>query len=46
MEVIQETLNLEVPLPAELAAVRGKTVLSSTIAGDFLALKRELTTVC
>jgi threonine synthase len=46
MEVIEETLALEIPLPAELAAVRDKTVLSSTIAGDFLALKRELTTVC
>ncbi len=46
MEVIEETLGIEVPLPAELAAVRDKTVLSSTIAGDFLALKRELTTVC
>jgi threonine synthase len=45
MEVIEETLGLEVPLPPELAAVRDKAVLSSTIAGAFDALKRELTTV-
>ena len=46
MEVLEETLGIEVPLPEELAAVRDKVVLSSTIAGDFEALKRELTTVC
>jgi len=45
MEVIEETLGIEVPLPAELAAVRDKAVLSSTIAGDFQALKRELQSV-
>jgi threonine synthase len=45
LEVIEETLGIEVPLPAELAAVRNKEVLSSTIAGDFEALKRELIAV-
>jgi len=44
-EVIEETLGIEVPLPAELAAVRDKAVLSSTIAGEFQALKRELQSV-
>jgi threonine synthase len=42
MEVIEETLGIEVPLPPVLAAVRDKAVLSSTIPGDFDALKREL----
>jgi threonine synthase len=46
MEVIEETLALKIPLPAELAAVRNKAVLSRTIPGDFNALKRELTAVC
>jgi threonine synthase len=46
MEVIEATLGIEVPLPAELAAVRDKAVLSRTIPGDFGELKRELTTVC
>jgi threonine synthase len=46
LEVIEETLGLEVPLPAELAAVRDRTVLSSTIPGDFAALKGELARVC
>jgi threonine synthase len=41
-EVIEETLGIVVPLPPELAAVRDKDVLSSTIAGTFEALKREL----
>jgi threonine synthase len=42
LEVIQDTLGIQLPLPAELAAVRGKAVLSSTIPGTFEALKREL----
>ena len=46
LEVIEDTLGIEVPLPAELAAVRDKEILSSLIPGDFGALKRELTTVC
>jgi len=42
LEVIQDTLGIEIPLPAELEAVRHKEVLSSTIAGDFKALRAEL----
>jgi threonine synthase len=42
LEVIEETLGIEVPLPEELAAVRDKAVLSSTIEGTLPALKREL----
>ena len=45
MEVIEQTLGIEVPLPAELEAVRNKEVRSSTIVGDFNALKRELSVV-
>jgi threonine synthase len=46
LEVIEETLGIEVPLPAELAAVRDKRVLSTTIAGSFDDLKRELAAIC
>jgi threonine synthase len=42
MEVLEETLGIEVPLPEELEAVRDKEVLSSTISGDFTEFKREL----
>jgi len=42
LEVIEETLGIEVPLPAELEAVKDKAVLSGTIPGDFSALKRQL----
>jgi threonine synthase len=42
LEVIQDTLGIQLPLPAELAAVRDKAVLSSTIPGTFEALKQEL----
>jgi threonine synthase len=42
LEVIEETLGIEVPLPAELEAVRDKTVLSTTIPGSFEALRKEL----
>ena len=45
LEVIEETLGIEIPLPAELAEVRDKTILSQTIPGDFEALKRELAEV-
>ena len=45
LEVIEETLGIEVPLPSELAAVRDKAVLSSTIEGSFDALKRELSAI-
>jgi len=46
MEVIEDTLGIEVPLPTELAAVRDKAVLSQTISGEFGALKEQLTAVC
>jgi threonine synthase len=45
LEVIEETLGIEVTLPEELEAVRDKAVLSSTIGGDFGALKQELLAV-
>jgi len=45
MEVLEETLGIEIPLPAELEDVRDKEILSSTIPGEFEALKRELVSV-
>ena len=42
LEVLEETLDILVPLPSELEAVRNEKVLSSTMTGDFNALKREL----
>jgi len=42
LETIEETLGIEVPLPPELDAVKDDRILSSTIAGDFESLKREL----
>jgi len=42
LEVIEDTLDIESPLPAELEAVKDKEVLSSTIAGEFEALRGEL----
>lgn len=42
LEVIEETLGIEVALPAELEAVRDKQVLSSVLPGRFEELKREL----
>jgi len=42
LEVMQETLDIEVPLPAELEAVRDKAVLSTTLPGDFSALRSYL----
>jgi len=42
LEVIEETLNIELPLPVELEKVRNLEVLSSTIPGDFAALRQEL----
>jgi threonine synthase len=41
LEVIEETLGIEMTLPAELDAVKDKQVLSSTISGDFDSFKRE-----
>ncbi|MFC1740686.1 threonine synthase [Pseudomonadota bacterium] len=42
LEVLENTLDILVPLPPELEAVRNEKVLSSSIAGDFESLKREL----
>jgi threonine synthase len=42
LEVLEETLDIIVPLPRELEEVRNKKVLSNTIAGNFAALKQEL----
>ena len=42
LEVIEETLQIELPLPEELEKVKDKKVLSSTIPGDFAALRKEL----
>lgn len=42
LEVLEETLDIEIPLPAELEAVKDLDVLSSTIDGRFEALKSEL----
>jgi threonine synthase len=42
LEVIEETLGIELPLPAELEKVKDLNVLSSTIPGEFAALRKEL----
>jgi threonine synthase len=42
LETMETTLGVEIPIPPELAAVQNEPVLSSTISGDFEALKREL----
>ena len=42
LEVIEESLGIEIPLPPELEEVKDKQVLSSTIPGNFEALRREL----
>ncbi len=42
LEVIEETLGIEIPLPPELEAVKDRDVLSSTIPGKFEALRKEL----
>jgi threonine synthase len=42
LEVIEGTLGIELPLPDELAAVKDREVLSSTISGDFESLRKEL----
>ena len=44
LEVIEETLGVELPLPAELEKVKNLEVLSSTISGEFGALRKELLT--
>lgn len=42
LEVIEETLGIGIPLPPELEEVKDKQVLSSTIPGNFEALRNEL----
>jgi threonine synthase len=42
LEVLEETLGIEVPLPVELEAVRHLPVLSRSISGAFPELRREL----
>jgi len=42
LEVIEETLGIGIPLPPELEKVKDKQVLSSTIPGNFEALRNEL----
>jgi len=42
LEVIEETLKIELPLPAALASVREKEILSDTIPGNFSALRELL----
>jgi threonine synthase len=42
LEVLEETLGMDVPLPAELDEVKDLQVLSSTIPGDFAALRDKL----
>jgi len=42
LEVIEETLELNVPLPLSLETVRDKEVLSTTLPGEFSALRAYL----
>ncbi len=42
LEVIEESLGFEIPLPPELEAVKNKEILSSTIPGNFEALRKAL----
>jgi threonine synthase len=42
IEVMKETLGVEIPLPPELEAVRDKEVLSSTIPADFETFRKFL----
>jgi threonine synthase len=42
LEVIEDTLEIDLPLPAELEEVKDKTILSSTITGEFAMLREEL----
>ncbi len=42
LEVIEETLHVDVPLPPALEAVRDKDVLSVEIPGEFAALRELL----
>ena len=42
LEVIEDTLAIELPLPEELAEVKDKEVLSTVMDGDFQSLKTYL----
>ena len=42
LEVIEETLEIDLPLPEELEAVKDKEILSHTIPGDFAAFRKLL----
>jgi threonine synthase len=42
LEVIEDTLEIEMPLPAELAEVKDKAVLSTVLNGDFQSFKNYL----
>ena len=42
LEVIEDSLGIEIPLPPELAEVKDKVILSSTIPGNFKALRKVL----
>ncbi len=42
LEVMEETLGIELTLPEELEEVKDKKVLSSTMPGEFSALRKEL----
>ena len=42
LEVIEETLDIGVPLPPELEEVKDKQVLSSTFPGNLGDLRKEL----
>lgn len=42
LEVLEETLEIELPLPEELEAVKDKTILSHTIPGEFESFRNLL----
>ena len=42
LEVIEETLGIEMPLPAELEKVKDSKVLSSTISGEFGSAEKRI----
>ncbi len=44
-EVLEDSLNITVPLPAELAAVADQQILSTTIDGQYSSLKNYLLTL-
>ena len=42
LEVIEDTLEIDMPLPVELAEVKDKAVLSTVLNGDFQSFKNYL----